>query len=354
MQICYCLHLVLVAIFGEAWSPPPTVDGFGILSSIVMHMNRSPIRCSWMRIGISALAALLAVPSISRAQCQCTPAYRDAVRAANQANKQISLSPPLPMLNYDKGEHRITVKPAYIQGNLIDGTGDFSTISSDLNGFGGGISYSYSFADKWGVYLWGTGASVSGASVVTQGATTVELKGLKGSFGTLSAGIVRQFFGEKEGGFTLPVFIGPMLAKTKVSQTIFSTGFQADFDMEIDELLPGGLIGMEMGINISESFQLNPFLIGGVFGFTECHEYKVTALRNDAQGYSSESTCNGRPRQLLYPSWIMTSGLNVVYRPWGLAFNVTAPILKKNFWSGDDSAEFATFTFSKSFGNYRR
>lgn len=297
-----------------------------------------------------ALASLLLAGSAS-AQLNAQP-YRQTFRAAVQTRHFINANPPMPMLYYKPGEWQVNVMPVYIDGQLGTELGGARATTNKLNGLGAGASYSRAFADKWGWYLWGIGNTMDGEFAFTNPA--VNISGFSASFLTLSAGVVYQFFGEEDGGFTLPVFFGPLLAHADMKQTVRAPGVgNADFDMTLRETSPGAMIGVQAGINATKHFKLNPYLMGGTFGFTECHKYTAT-VRSDPQSYSNPSgqICSGQ--KIPYDSFVVGMGLNATYKPWNVTVNLTAPLLKNALMGGTSDIDVTMLSVSWAFGNFRK
>lgn len=301
------------------------------------------------------LLALTAFASPLHAQPSSQP-YRQTFRAAVQARHFLTASPPLPQLYYKPGEWQLTLQPSFISGEL--GKGEFAGSdtqinSSQLDGGGLGISFSRAIADKWGWYVWGIGNTLTGKAEFSN--PNVSVNSLSGTFMTVSGGLVYQFFGDEEGGFVLPVFIGPMLARTDISQTVTSTQLQADFDMEMVNTSPGVMAGVQAGINVGKSFKLNPFVVGGTWGFSECRSFKVKTIRQDVQNYSRGSAgdvCGAG--KIPMDSFLVGLGMNLTYKPWGVSANITAPVVRNMLMGGTSDIDVMIISISKSFGNYRK
>jgi len=51
---------------------------------------------------------------------------------------------------------------------------------------------------------------------------------------------------------------------------------------------------------------------------------------------------------------IVTAGLNVAFKPWGLSFNATASLLRKSLSDEEGDPKVALFSLSYSFGRYAK
>lgn len=267
-----------------------------------------------------------------------------AADVALNANNILVANPPLPMLRYKQGEYKITVQPGYFWGD-IDATGRDSmqqqsganTLthrSGSFRGWSLGTNASYSFADRWGVYFYINGVSLSGdfkdsgpeAGNPSRGVK--EIRDASASYIVMSPGIVYQFFSERK--YTMPVFVGPMFTRVQMSQRIVDTpqaGTGNDYDLEGSELLKGVLIGAHTAIDY-KFLRFNPFVIyGHSMDDSIGLQVKNTRLNGGAaNGYLSMNDYVALSRTLNNPSFLGV-GMNLVYLPWNLSVNVTSPIL---------------------------
>ncbi|MEK7390062.1 MAG: hypothetical protein AAB036_10225 [Elusimicrobiota bacterium] len=276
----------------------------------------------------------------------------------------MAANPPLPMLRYSPGAWRGSLAPAYFFGKPASGSsGVNNSVSGRIAGGGAGASASYAFAERWGVYTWMLGSSAKGHSDVQPlpacpTCARVKLDSVDSSYQLLSAGVVYQAAGDTSEGFTLPVFAGPLLSRSLSRQTV--TRFNQagalldDFDMETQDLSLGLALGAQAGVPISRSFELNPFIMAGVFFRDDCRSYDVTRQgTNSGFSSTSDSGCSGTRRiQAGEDRLIATGGLNLAYTPWGVSLNATAPFLGRLI-AGED-AEITLLTLSWSFGRPRR
>lgn len=330
---------------------------------------------------------LFLVPIVFAAPCCAQRGASFGILTADYINKVISTNPPLPMLYYRQGKYKVTVMPAYFTGknDSPDKGGGQGRIVGDFKGWGGSAGVSYSFRDRWGVYAWGVGNSMSGdfsfgcpgplqtpSGPGSECVVRQDTRDIKAINMTLSAGVAYQLFGKEDGGFSVPVFLGPTLTRTRITQTYVDTEgpstVRSDWDMKLEHTIPGVLLGVQAGINVGKYFKINPFLILSQTLGSKCKPYETTALRVDSTGENGDSTpdCGGgmgpgnpgpTTGQSLVETGgsIFTPGINVTYKPWGLSANVTAALIRKKFLSSPPESlepEVVVFSLSYSFGNY--
>ena len=176
--------------------------------------------------------------------------------------------------------------------------------------------------------------------------------------------MVYQFFGNKEGGFTLPVFAGPMITRIKFNQTVtksygqianqpLSGQVHTDFDMDGNQFVPGFMAGVQAGIPLGKYFKAVPYAMAG-FLFQEDLSYTLGTVRTDRESSGMGMLVrvrNGDKMQI--ERKIGTIGLNLVFKPWGLSLNLTGPILTKALL-GKKDLEITQFSLSYSFGKYEK
>lgn len=276
----------------------------------------------------------------------------------------LAANPPLPMLRYSPGAWRVSLAPAYFFGKpASDSSGASYSVSGRISGGGAGASASYAFAERWGVYVWMLGSSAKGhvdaqPRPICATCARVKQDSIASSYQLLTAGAVYQAAGDASEGFTLPVFAGPLLSRSSSRQTVTRFDQNAtlldDFDMEVEDLSLGLALGAQAGIPAGRGFELNPFVMTGVFFRGDCRSYDVTRQGTNG-GYSStsDSGCSGtRQIRAGEDRLLATGGLNVMYNPWNLSLNATAPFLGRLI-AGED-AEITLLTLSWSFGSPRK
>lgn len=276
----------------------------------------------------------------------------------------MAANPPLPMLRYTPGAWRVSLAPAYFFGEPASGAaGSRHSASGRISGGGAGASASYAFAERWGVYVWMLGSAAKG-HVDAQpqpscvGCARVKLDSISSSYQLLTAGAVYQAAGDTTEGFTLPVFAGPLLSRSTSRQTVTrfdqTAALLDEFDMEVEDVSLGLALGAQAGVPVGRGFELNPFVMTGVFFRDDCRSYDVTRQgTNGGFSSTSDSGCSGtRQIRAGEDELIATGGLNVLYTPWNLSLNVTAPFLGRLI-AGDD-AKITLLTLSWSFGSPRK
>lgn len=314
------------------------------------------------------LGLLLTCVATDRAYATHIHAF--AVDAATSVNSLILANPPLPMLYNNKGDYKITLQPYTFQnGKMKDdpqSQGFEERGKMDAWGLGGGASYA--FANKWATYGFILGSQMSGdfnhldhESVATFPSRTMTQQAeVRTSVIMANVGLSYQFFGETEGGFTLPVFFGPVISQTKLKERVLNRTLGGallnDYDLELNNIQVGMLLGVQAGIPLGEKFQLNPFVIGGYYFNSESDNPRITAVRANGGGTDLNGLLSGTTGFSLQ-EYMLSAGLNLVYRPWGLSLNVTAPFLSKPLIPSQrpyTPVDGMLFTMSYSFGKYAK
>jgi len=283
-------------------------------------------------------------------------------------------NPPLPMLRMSPGSWKLAVQPAYFTGSPVqaEGSNPGTVTSGDFDGFGGGLGFSYAWSERWGVYFIGQGAASNGDfrfglfDNCTTDCFSFTVSNVKSSFNIAMFGLMHQVIPGDEKKLSLQVFSGPMITRTQTRQTFVATSGSTvndDFDMELDNFQFGFHAGAQAGINLGKKFKLNPYLLAGFPFGGSCAEYDVPTIRvlspNDPLSSQSDLECGGSvtgaaanpPRnvEVGLTGFEFTGGINLIYKPWGLTVNLTAPFLKKLDAEG---ADILLLTFSLPFGNY--
>lgn len=303
-----------------------------------------------------ALLAVLRAPAVAQLD--------NGLAGVWTAQGLLAANPPLPMLRYPPGAWRISLAPAYFFGKpASDSSGAGHSVSGRISGAGAGASASYAFAERWGAYVWMLGSSAKG-QVDAQprsncaSCARVKLDSIVSSYQLLTAGAVYQAAGDTSGGFTLPIFAGPLVSRSNSRQAVTRFDQTAtlldDFDMEVEDLSIGLALGAQAGIPVGRGFELNPFVMTGFFFRGDCRSYDVTRQGTNG-GFSSTSDagCSGaRQIRAGEDRLIATGGLNVIYAPWNVSLNATAPFLGRLI-AGED-AEITLLTLSWSFGSSRK
>jgi hypothetical protein len=316
----------------------------------------SPFRGARLALAAAALLAVLRAPAVAQLDSGLAGVWT--------AQGLLAANPPLPMLRYSPGAWRVSLAPAYFFGEpASDSSGAGHSVSGRISGAGSGASASYAFAERWGAYVWMLGSSAKGhvdarPRPSCPSCARVKLDSIASSYQLLTAGAIYQAAGDTTEGFALPVFAGPLLSRSISRQTV--TRFDQaetlldDFDMEVEDLSLGLALGAQAGVPVGRGFELNPFVMAGVFFRGDCRGYDVTRQgTNGGFSSTSDSDCSGaRQIRAGEDRLIATGGLNVLYTPWGVSLNATAPFLGRLI-AGED-AEITLLTLSWSFGSPRK
>ncbi|MEK6543868.1 MAG: hypothetical protein AABZ44_05480 [Elusimicrobiota bacterium] len=284
--------------------------------------------------------------------------------SAYQVTKVFSANAPLPMLHPIKGTWKLSLTPANFNGKL-DLVHKFYKRDGSFKGFGGSGSLSYSFADKWAVYVLGMGSSLSGdfQSICIDCTWGDDyIKDVKASFIVTGGGVTYELFHNPY--LTIPIFAGPSMTRFSTSQRItqYSNNvLVTDYDLESKPVFIGYMAGVQAGVTLGKYFKFNPFFIYSDIAGDECKKFTPTEVRLDSlytevgvnNSVASTGQCQSQSKTGLinFDGTIITGGLNAIYEPLGLSFNVTAPFLRRSF-SDAAGTDVALITLSWSFGNY--
>ncbi|MDE2490784.1 MAG: hypothetical protein KGM24_08040 [Elusimicrobia bacterium] len=300
-----------------------------------------------------ALAAVLLAAAVPASAVELgTP-----INGAVSANAKMLTNPPLPMIDYKPGAYKVAVEPDYFVGRIDGDNADSGSHDhADLKGAGGAVSASWAFADRWGVYAYGMGSAVDASNITKTPLAgsqheTAAFGNTHASFEALSVGIVRQFFGDGDDGFALPVFLGPMIAHVSMAPTHVVLDNYAggvtqhdDYDVSVDQFLPGVMGGVESSFDVGRSFALQPFALVAVMAKQPAPN--ITNVRvQQSQDVPQTTITHG------YGGF----GLDAVYRPWGVSVNLTAPLFDHlvNI-NGATNFSGSLFSVSWAFGRYVR
>lgn len=178
-------------------------------------------------------------------------------------------------------------------------------------------------------------------------------------------GIMYQAMPGDNDKMSLQVFSGPVITRTQTSQTFVATSggmIDDDFDMKLDNFQFGLHAGAQVGYNLGKYFKINPYLLTAIPFGDSCAKYDVTIRKEsptDPLSSQSDIDCGGtedgstpsraRHVQIGLQGLEFSGGINLIYKPWGLTVNLTAPFLKK---LDTESTDIFLLTFSLPFGNY--
>jgi len=269
------------------------------------------------------------------------------------------------MLRWRKGDSQLTLKPYVFSGeqDFEDNMGGLSTrIAGEFKGWGAGGSYSRGLGERWAIYGFAIGTVVSDGNfaISKPGGETLKILDGKSSFQLVSVGFSRKYYATGEKGFTLPVFFGVLLQRVRFEQRVqefrdpgAGGALYADFDMNATALFPGVMAGAQAGFDLGERFQLNPFFVAGATSLNFDYTNANIRVNTGAARSTLDKGLSGG-EYTLESGFFVSGGMNLVYRPWGLAVNVTAPIVKKLLLAATEDVDIAMFSVSKSFGSYPR
>jgi hypothetical protein len=169
------------------------------------------------------------------------------------------------------------------------------------------------------------------------------------TFMAVSVGLVHQFFADDFEGFALPVFAGPLLARvhqdpTHVLSTTKNGGVtqKDDFYVDVDNFQPGFMVGTQSIFNVGKGFQLNPFAIVAIMSSSA--DPNITNVKFQQ---------SQAPPMATVQSGFGGFGVNLVYKPWNLSANVTAPFFSKLIkLDGAHGFQGSLWSVSWGFGNY--
>ncbi len=309
-------------------------------------------------------------------------AYVLPIIATQKANAVLLTNPPLPQSYNEKGTHKISIMPAYIKGSgdVVDHSesGDFKQVE-DYKGLGGAAAVSWAFTDHWALwgFAFGTNLNKGTFSYNSLGAGDQEsISNFSATVFSLAGGLSWQFKGETPTDTTLTMFFGPSVMKADVKESYLSKNGPGgatiyDLDLSSSPLFLGFAFGAMASIPVYENWKFEPFaMISHTFG--AYHDYKVDTIRtnNPVGGGGTNNALTGTgcadnnapvttPHEIHYDTNTYAIGLNVKYKPWDLAVNITAPFFQKATSTKDrgDSMEVsdvAVFSITKSFGDYKQ
>jgi hypothetical protein len=265
----------------------------------------------------------------------------------------LSSNPPLPMLNYKEGTYKLGIQPTYFKG-----TNDFILFENSFDGWAFAANYSKAIKDNWGFF---TGLNHTHFSSDHRTNTFINeyfLTNIKADFLTFTGGL---HFGLLKGEGLKPTinFIGGIYLKfIRFSQSYrredINNNTELDFDMESNPIIPGLLLGGQMGWKIGNHFLINPFGFFQIPIGSECRSYQVVTVRKDPNNEAGTGTCPETGENGLdYSGFQLSGGINISYIPWDLSINVTAPFIRVAI-EDYTQADTTIITISKNFGDYER
>ncbi len=277
-------------------------------------------------------------------------------------------NPPLPSIDA-KREGGFKIEPYYYNGTLnsVTGTGNSIDVgggtdaTGGFHGAGGAVSYDTNIHGRWGLYALLMGNAMTGNFSTAENYGQV-MPWANGNSEFAGAAITYRFFGENQGDFVLPVFVGPLVEHYGMSANIQDNGgsygngnYNGIYNISGNTTLMGFMAGVEAGIPIGRGWALNPFAILVGAGPRKFQQINVTAQVPDANSAAINN------EQVDFASVFANAGMNIVYQPWGLSANLTSSLLGdiigKAIQARDNPlAGFRTtlFTVSWSFGRHAK
>lgn len=283
------------------------------------------------------------------------------IDAAAVANNALLSNPPLPMLYYSRGDYRVSIAPFVFSGTLERVDSSSTKGSGDFDGWGGGGTVSVGLGRKWGIYGLVAGSNAEGDFSYHDPATGAgnkvsEISDMDATYLNASLGVVYQFFGDKEGGFSLPVFFGPLLSMSSVKQRYrdrnrSTFALETDADLEVNLTNPGYFVGAQASLPVGKYFRLNPFVIYGANSKSDVSP-EIATVRLETPGAEPRYLQRIRSGEKIgIPNKFAAIGINLFFKPWGLSMNLTAPLVRKAILE-DEDAKMTLLTLSWSFGHY--
>jgi len=265
----------------------------------------------------------------------------------------LSANPPLPMLNYKQDTYKLGLQPTYYKGK-----NKFILFENDFQGYAFAANYSWAKNDRWGLF-----GNFNFTKFNSDHKTNAFLKkyfltNIKASFYTLSGGVHFQILKQKGAIPTVNFIGGPFLKLIDFSQSYrredFNNNIELDFDMKSSPMIPGLMLGGQMGWKIQDKFIINPFGFIQVPISSECKDYEVTKVRKDTNNEAGQGTCpDSGDTGLDFSMFQISGGVNFVYIPWDLSINITAPFIRlaiEDYTNGSTTI----LSVSKSFGDFQR
>lgn len=312
-------------------------------------------------IGILFIVLILQLQTLHAVEVQ---SHSGGLNAVKNVDIILNANPPLPMLEYQPGNYRLTVQPSYYYG-----TNEFADFTDNpFSGVALAFNYTQVRTDRWGWYVSGLLVNYSADMEIQLPFVGVELNDIRGNLFTVGGG-VHYLLLTQQGYRPALVFIGgPYVKIARFSQTFFQEGailddgsfsneVVFDFDMESNPVLFGLTVGGRLSWRIKDKFALNFFGFMQVPITSECQPYKVTAVRTDFEGDVNSGLCesggdggidfSGNAIELAGAA--LSGGFNIEYIPWKVTLNVSAPIIKalvEDYTQQDTTV----ISLSKSFG----
>jgi len=274
------------------------------------------------------------------------------IEVADAVNNYSFANPPLPLIISKGGEYRTLLQPFIFDGKVKDEPNHSAT----FKGQGLGAAFTYAFSERWGVYTFIIGNSMTGDFVSTEGQpgsnqNRLTMNGARGTNGILGVGAVYR-----------GIFFGPAVFKQNVQipvrETSAAGALIADYDLKVDRVAPGAFLGAQGSWDLNRWWAINPYIIAAV-GAGKA-PFKIGEVRRNVTtvgDFSNMVLADGKGN-VTTAGIAASAGLNVTLRPYSLSANITAPILQryllKGLVGGPKKMEIGSFAISWAFGKYEK
>lgn len=341
-----------------------------------MGMGQLNIR-QWILFAVALFLLIHKTPSEASHPNPCT-SCPDPVEGILNANSLIAFDAPLPMTRYERGNWQVAVKPTYLKVNELFHRRGGIHKGEDMKGWGGSAALSYALTDRWLVYGILTGAQLSGKSsgkdvsspFMPSNWTADDIPNYQNQIeGTVSvynlnSGIGFNMIGNSAGRWSIPLFLGFFVQQVKadlkagaastIDLTYYPNGLPP-VDYTGNNTQPGASVGLAAACNVTKRIQVTPyFMAAKVFSKSKFKQTVTGVHPADAPppswpvGYTDESQLRHGAQETLFPIF----GLNLTYRPWGLAFGLGGLIPLLSPEDSYDGLKLTKFSITYAFGHY--
>lgn len=253
-----------------------------------------------------------------------------------RAVKELAASPPLKLLENNKGESRREITLGYLETSTDDNatvsTGATSYENGSAEGFGIGYGYSYSWKDSWALYSWIQGASQSGEHTQTiNGVRTNFIDAFDSKYINVTLGLSHEFFRSNK-NHTLNVFAGASVYHMELSGQVQSFNPSggapsATYVASLDGIFPAVNFGMMYSFNYFQKVKIIPYFTGMVSLADECQTFRVdNVVLTDGRIQDNSPLCGGTNTaggdgKTDIATDFVTIGVRFEYVPWDMGFN---------------------------------
>ena len=283
-----------------------------------------------------------------------------------RAVKEVAASPPLKLLENNKGESRREITLGFLTTSTDDNatvsTGATSYESGSASGPGAGFGFSYSWKDRWALYTWLQGATQSGEHTQTiNGVRTNYMDAFDSTYVNATFGISHEFFRSNK-NHTLNVFAGASVYLLELSgqvQTFNPTGGAqtANYVASLDGIFPAVNFGMMYSFNYFKKVKIIPYFTGMISLADECQTFRVDNIQQtDGRIQDNSPLCGGTNNtggdgKTDIATDFVTIGIRFEYVPWDMGFNFSG-LFRNLFRDGEEQrapVEGTYFSISTTF-----